>query len=159
MTKRKLTECPFEPFAEMPDPYMVAWMRINPPPQTDEIERATNEFHAFIDHHLANGSQFKDWLAAWRTWCRNSVKWAKEGNGKRSNVPKEGRIRVSGHGVLEKALIAGDEVALMPGAYSAPAQLTDWVAVAHWYNDLASREGWKGRVVEVVKANGWVERV
>lgn len=31
---------------------------------------------AFADHHTANGSTFKDWQAAFRTWLRNSAKFA-----------------------------------------------------------------------------------
>ena len=30
----------------------------------------------FVDHHLAKGSLMADWDAAWRTWCRNDVKYA-----------------------------------------------------------------------------------
>jgi hypothetical protein len=37
---------------------------------------ATKElFLAFVDHHLAKGSIFKSWDAAWRTWIRNDIKW------------------------------------------------------------------------------------
>lgn len=32
---------------------------------------------AFTDHHLANGSKFKDWDAAFRTWCRRAVTYQK----------------------------------------------------------------------------------
>jgi hypothetical protein len=31
---------------------------------------------AFIDHHTAKGSTFKDWDAAVRTWWRNAQKWS-----------------------------------------------------------------------------------
>lgn len=31
----------------------------------------------FFDHHLAKGSAFADWDAAWRNWVRNAVKFAK----------------------------------------------------------------------------------
>jgi DNA-binding transcriptional regulator YhcF (GntR family) len=31
---------------------------------------------AFIDHHTAKGSTFKDWDAAARTWWRNAKKWS-----------------------------------------------------------------------------------
>lgn len=34
-----------------------------------------NEVEAFIDYHTANGSKFKDFNAAFRTWCRNAVKF------------------------------------------------------------------------------------
>jgi len=36
-----------------------------------------NEVEAFVDYHTANGSVFKDFNAAFRTWCRNAVKWSK----------------------------------------------------------------------------------
>lgn len=36
----------------------------------------TAELEAFEDHHMANGSTFKDWQAAFRTWLRNSAKFA-----------------------------------------------------------------------------------
>lgn len=32
---------------------------------------------AFADHHTANGSTFKDWQAAFRTWLRNAAKFAR----------------------------------------------------------------------------------
>lgn len=35
-----------------------------------------DELAAFEDHHKANGSTFKDWQAAFRTWLRNSAKFA-----------------------------------------------------------------------------------
>ena len=35
-----------------------------------------DEQAAFEDHHKANGSTFKDWQAAFRTWLRNSAKFA-----------------------------------------------------------------------------------
>ena len=34
-----------------------------------------DELDAFKDHHTANGSTFKDWQAAFRTWMRNAVKY------------------------------------------------------------------------------------
>jgi hypothetical protein len=30
----------------------------------------------FVDHHLAKGNLMADWDAAWRTWCRNEVKFS-----------------------------------------------------------------------------------
>ena len=33
------------------------------------------EVLAFVDYHTAKGSTFKDWNAAFRTWCRNANKW------------------------------------------------------------------------------------
>jgi hypothetical protein len=40
------------------------------------ITDAGLEFGHFKDHHRAKGSRFIDWDAAWRTWCRNAVKFA-----------------------------------------------------------------------------------
>lgn len=37
------------------------------------------ECAAFRDHHVAKGSIFKDWQAAFRNWMRNSVKFAAKG--------------------------------------------------------------------------------
>jgi hypothetical protein len=34
------------------------------------------EFAQFKDHHRAKGSLMYDWEAAWKTWCRNAVKYA-----------------------------------------------------------------------------------
>ena len=34
------------------------------------------QIDAFVDFHTAKGSVFKDWDAAFRTWCRNAVKFA-----------------------------------------------------------------------------------
>lgn len=39
--------------------------------------RIAAEQAAFQDHHTANGSTFKDWQAAFRTWLRNSAKFAR----------------------------------------------------------------------------------
>ncbi len=36
------------------------------------------ETEQFLDRHRGKGSVFKDWTAAWRTWMRNSIKFANE---------------------------------------------------------------------------------
>lgn len=36
-----------------------------------------DEQAAFEDHHAANGSTFKDWQAALRTWLRNAARFAR----------------------------------------------------------------------------------
>lgn len=38
------------------------------------------ETEQFLDRHRSKGSVFKDWTAAWRTWMRNSIKFANERN-------------------------------------------------------------------------------
>ncbi len=42
---------------------------------------AETEWPQFKDHHHSRGSTMVDWLAAWRTWCRNSLKFAARKNG------------------------------------------------------------------------------
>lgn len=37
------------------------------------------ELAAFRDYHIANGTVFRDWQAAFRTWLRNAVKFAAKG--------------------------------------------------------------------------------
>ncbi|MGA4995934.1 helix-turn-helix domain-containing protein [Nonomuraea bangladeshensis] len=39
----------------------------------------------FLDHHRAKGSNFRDWPAAWRTWMRNTLKFAQQGG--RASTP------------------------------------------------------------------------
>lgn len=39
------------------------------------VESPTEELGAFLDHHRARGTVFKDWGAAWRNWVRNSIKF------------------------------------------------------------------------------------
>ena len=40
------------------------------------IKDTSGTFEHFADHHKAKGSKFADWGAAWRTWVRNSKKFA-----------------------------------------------------------------------------------
>lgn len=42
---------------------------------------AEAEWAQFADYHRAKGSTMSDWLAAWRTWCRNSLKFGTRRNG------------------------------------------------------------------------------
>lgn len=37
--------------------------------------RAQGVFDHFREHHIARGTTFKDWEAAWSTWCRNDKKF------------------------------------------------------------------------------------
>jgi len=50
----------------------IAWLRargVTPAPHEE------HELPAFADHHVAKGSKFASWAAAWRTWCRNGVRF------------------------------------------------------------------------------------
>jgi hypothetical protein len=56
-------------------------------PSKEEIDRASEKFGSetdwqreaeqFRDRNTATGGTYKDWPAAWRTWCRNAGKWRK----------------------------------------------------------------------------------
>ena len=52
------------------------------------------ELDQFCDHHTAKGSIFKDWSAAWRTWCRNAVKYQQQRAPNAASIHSE-RMRVS----------------------------------------------------------------
>jgi hypothetical protein len=47
----------------------------------NETEAINVEFEKFRDHHLANGTQFADWNAAWR-------RWLEKGRGNKTAAPK-----------------------------------------------------------------------
>lgn len=161
MTKRKPeTECPFEPFADVPSEYEQAWLRVHKiaGKGCTDLEMK-QEFHQFIDTAERDEKRHRNWLAAWRTWCRNTVKWARERPHKPRSGGKTPPVPVSNHHDLCCALAEGKQVRMQPGSYDTPQQLVDMMAAANWMNDFAAREGWPGRVVEVVKGNGFVERV
>lgn len=46
--------------------------------------RLDNELAKFKDHHMANGSQFKDWDRAFRGWLRRAGEWSKEARAARA---------------------------------------------------------------------------
>lgn len=41
-------------------------------------DAVVTESRQWRDHHKAKGSLFADWVASWRTWMRNSVKFAQQ---------------------------------------------------------------------------------
>jgi len=43
-----------------------------------------SELKAFANWHTAKGTLFKDWQAAWRTWCDKAVEFGRAGNGRAS---------------------------------------------------------------------------
>ena len=61
------------------------------------------EVIAFIDYHTAKGSTFKDWNAAFRTWCRNANKW-----GPQSRKTRQQQIADENKRVLGKFLEGGN---------------------------------------------------
>lgn len=48
----------------------------------------TSEIDGFRNYHEAKGSTYKDWQAAWRTWCDNSVKFGRTSAPKPDDIPK-----------------------------------------------------------------------
>jgi hypothetical protein len=75
--KNRATQIPtnFEVTADM-----AKWAR-----ETFPAVNVAFETNAFRDFHVAKGSTFKDWVAAWRTWIRNADKFS--GGGGRASVP------------------------------------------------------------------------
>jgi DNA-binding transcriptional regulator YhcF (GntR family) len=65
---KKATSIP-DPFA-LSDSLREAMMGRHPSLDLDE------QVDAFVDFHTAKGSVFKSWDAAFRTWCRNAVRFA-----------------------------------------------------------------------------------
>ena len=55
-----------------------------------------DEFAAFADHHAANGTTFKDWQAAFRTWLRNARKFARRDAGFSRRSSPQGDNKHSG---------------------------------------------------------------
>lgn len=60
-------------------------------------EIAQFEFDRFCARHDSQGAKFKDWDAAWRTWCLNWVKFSK------SAAPFNGNKRPSMNDMLDQA--------------------------------------------------------
>jgi hypothetical protein len=65
-------------------------------PRSEEREKAVStglncdtEVDAFRDHHSAKGTLMLDWNAAFRTWLRNAVKFARGGNGQAPKVIRQ----------------------------------------------------------------------
>ena len=122
-------------------------------------DRAGDEYDIFIAHHEKTGSVYKSWPAAWRTWVLKEVKYRAERSQKATTPGKQPLTPVRNDGALREALAGGKKISMGPGSYNAPVSITDWAAVANWYNDLATKKGWPGRVHEVVKQNGYTQRV
>lgn len=65
---------------------MIRWAETQGIPRQD-IPFETDQF---LDRHRAKGTRFKDWVAAWRTWMRNAVKFRAE-RAEKAMRPKERR--------------------------------------------------------------------
>jgi uncharacterized protein YdaU (DUF1376 family) len=62
---------------------MRTWASTNAP--SVGIDEATA---AFIDHHTAKGSTFKDWNAAWRTWMRRAIQFGNGATGETDGIDR-----------------------------------------------------------------------
>ena len=47
-----------------------------------------DEFKSFRNWHVAKGSTYKDWQAAWRTWCDKAVEYGRAKNTQAASVTK-----------------------------------------------------------------------
>lgn len=61
-----------------------------------------DEQAAFVDHHAANGSTFKDWQAAFRTWLRNANRFSRRpGSGGRAQAGSHNKHSAAYAAILE----------------------------------------------------------
>lgn len=58
-------------------------------------DEANHEALQFRDYHKARGNKFKDWNAAWRTWCRNALKFKRTDKVRRSPAAHTGRYSIA----------------------------------------------------------------
>ena len=71
------------------------------------------ELESFRDYHISKDSKFKDWNAAFRTWCRNAVKW---------QSPAQARAQAPARGPGKREWVRleherGDHWACRPGEF------------------------------------------
>lgn len=57
-------------------------------------QRIDDEAERFRDYHLARGSRFRDWDAAWRTWIGNALKFAASRGGNSREAPGDRQLRL-----------------------------------------------------------------
>jgi hypothetical protein len=67
---RQLTPCP-----NRLEPEMIAFTTEQRGWTREKTER---EYERFADYHIAKGSKYVDWSAAWRTWVNNGIRMASE---------------------------------------------------------------------------------
>ncbi|RBO82599.1 helix-turn-helix domain-containing protein [Marinomonas aquiplantarum] len=60
----------------VPDEFLVDQRMLDWLTENQIITDWRTETNNFLDHHRAKGSTMADWVAAWRTWMRNSMKFA-----------------------------------------------------------------------------------
>jgi len=60
----------------VPDEFLVDQRMLDWLAENQILTDWRTETNNFLDHHRAKGSTMADWVAAWRTWMRNSMKFA-----------------------------------------------------------------------------------
>lgn len=85
---------------------------------------AAEEWEAFEDYHKSKGTKFVDWERAWHTWIRNSIKWGKNGNGKRAESFGERNIRETAEGCRAVRGRAGEVLREVAASLPKPAHET-----------------------------------
>jgi len=69
------------------------------------IVNPAEEFEHFKNHHTAKGSTFKNWDAAWRTWCQNSQRFG----GKRNEQTRRlSAVEIVRNATAERAKARGE---------------------------------------------------
>lgn len=63
------------------------------------------ELQSFRNHHLAKGTTFKDWQAAWRTWCDKAVEFGRAGS--KGGGPTPHLRNMHKHAGASKAIFEG----------------------------------------------------
>ena len=66
-----------------------------------------DEADRFRDYHYSKQSRFRDWDAAWRTWCSNSLRYRKGGGMAGNAKPGHGGQRSSLAGIVARRRIEG----------------------------------------------------
>lgn len=55
--------------------------------------RLDTELEKFRDHHMANGSKFKDWNRAFRKWIRQASEWSRDARAARALAEEDAKLR------------------------------------------------------------------
>lgn len=65
----------------------------------------------FRDYWRSNGQKKVDWVAAWRTWCRNQVKWDSERKGRAIPQISDDSVRMAKEMLEARRALRAKEVA------------------------------------------------
>jgi len=62
----------------LPEDYKLKEKHIEYAKQKGITENLDDLFEGFCINHKKRGTQFVSWYAAWQTWVRNKIEWAKK---------------------------------------------------------------------------------